>query len=176
MSEVKENSKDSIEDNLFIAKEKEYGDKYQSHLLEQYKLCVSMADNNSSRRAAANNFFLSLNTLLITVIGILSRLGTNFTPFYLWWIALTSFAGALFCWIWRVNIGCYRALSEAKFKVIDMIERKLPVTAFETEWNYLNPTNKESKYPQLTRVESWVPLILAAVYLALMLIAFILAS
>lgn len=175
MSKDKESNEDSV-DHLFVAKEKDYGDKYKSHLLEQYKLCVSMADKNSSRRTAANNFYLSLNTLLIMVIGILSRLGTSFAAFYPWWIIIASFAGMLFCWIWRVNIRCYKELSEAKFKVINTIEQKLPVAAFEAEWECLNKENKTSKYPRLTRVERWIPLIFAALYFVLIIIALILAS
>jgi len=176
MKKTKENNGDYVKNHLFVAQEKEYGDKYKSHLLEQYKLCVSMADRNSSRRVAANNFFLSLNTILIAIIGILSRLGPSYIIFYLWWIIIASSAGILFCWVWRVNIGSYRALSEAKFKVINAIEQELPVAAFETEWRYLNPENKDSKYPQLTKVERWIPLIFTALYFALMTVALILAS
>jgi hypothetical protein len=176
MNKAEKNDNDYVKKHLFVTQEKEYGDKYKSHLLEQYKLCVLMADKNSSRRVDANNFFLSLNTLLIAIIGILSRLGPSFIAFYLWWTIIASFAGILFCWIWRINIGCYRALSEAKFKVINVIEQKLPVVAFETEWKYLNPESKDSKYPQLTKVERWIPLIFTALYLALIMIALTLAS
>jgi len=160
----------SVPDRLFVIKEEDYGDKYKSHLLEQYKLCLTMADKNSSRRATANNFFLSLNTALITVIGILSRLGASFVTFYPWWIVAASVAGILLCWIWIVTIRCYKELNEAKFKIINAIERKLPVAAFEAEWKCLNPDNN-SKYPQLTRVERWIPLIFAALYVALTIIA-----
>jgi len=87
MSNGKKTANDALKDKLFVNEEKDYGDKYKSHLLEQYKLCVVMADKISSRRATANNFFVSLNTLLITVIGILSRLGSSFAAFYFWWVA-----------------------------------------------------------------------------------------
>lgn len=37
---------------------------YQAVLLEQYKLCVEMADRVSARRNLTNTFFLSLNSLV----------------------------------------------------------------------------------------------------------------
>jgi len=166
---------DNLTNELFVTQETDYGEKYKSHLLEQYKLCVAMADKISSRRSTANNFFLSLNTLLITVIGILSRLGSSFAVFNLWWVVIASFAGILFCLCWAVIIRCYRELNNAKFKVINAIEKKLPVSAFEAEWNFLKPENKTTKYPQLTRVERWVPIIFAALYVALIIIALVLA-
>ena len=44
-------------------------EKYQATILEQYKLCVEMADRISARRALANAFFLTLNSVLITSAG-----------------------------------------------------------------------------------------------------------
>ena len=37
-----------------------YGDKFQDHLIEQYKLYVEMADRVSARRAQTNRFYISL--------------------------------------------------------------------------------------------------------------------
>ena len=122
---------------------KTYGVEYNKHLLEQYKLCVEMADKISSRRCNANNFFLSINTILLTAIGILSKLGFDFTIFNLTWIIMVSFAGILFCWTWIVTIRCYRNLNEAKFEIINKFEQKLPVKAFETEWALLTGENKK---------------------------------
>ena len=39
-------------------------------LLEQYKLYVEMTDRISQRRMNANTFFISVNTLLLTIITI----------------------------------------------------------------------------------------------------------
>jgi len=175
-----ENKKVTSQDRqyeLFNVDETTYGKDYKKHLIAQYKLCVLMADNISSRRSIANNFFLSLNTLLIAVIGILSKLGPELTQLYFWWIAMSSFAGLLFCWVWATTIKCYRELNSAKFVVINAIEKKLPVAAFEAEWECLHPDNNEAtRYPQLTRVERWVPLIFALLYITLLIISLVLAN
>jgi hypothetical protein len=45
-------------------------EKYQSAILEQSKLCVEMADRISARRALASAFFVSLNTAVLTTVGV----------------------------------------------------------------------------------------------------------
>lgn len=54
---------------LFKTKPEDYRLKYGDDLFEQYKLYVEMADRVSERRATANNFFLTANTLLVSIFG-----------------------------------------------------------------------------------------------------------
>lgn len=176
MSTNKKVRPESIESELFAVKEENYGEEYKKHLLEQYKLYVEMADKISSRRADANTYFLSINTILLTAIGILSRLGSSFLTFHPWWIALTSFAGILFCLTWLNIIRSYLQLSRGKFQVILAIEERLPLAMYKAEWSYLKPKNRENRYIELTRVERWVPIIFAALYFLLMLIALVSAN
>jgi hypothetical protein len=166
-----ENKTDNFEAVLFAVDEKSYGEKYNQYLLEQYKLCVEMADRISSRRSKANTFFLSVNTLLVTAIGILTELGSSFASLNLWWVVVTSFAGILFCWTWLSTINSYRQLNSGKFKIINTIEQKLPLAIYKAEWAYLKPKNKTDRYKQLTIVELWVPKIFGVTYSVLMLIA-----
>lgn len=176
MKHTRENvSQDDFPDSqLFSFDEKAYGSNYKKHLLEQYKLCVEMADRISSRRSTANKFFLSINTLLVSVIGALSRLGSNTIPFNLLWAILASVAGILFCWCWATTIRSYRDLNTAKFTVINAIEKRLPASAFTCEWKCLNPEKKASEYRPLTAVEYWVPIIFAALYVLLIVVILIL--
>jgi len=156
---------------LFAVEEKDYGRDYKKHLLEQYKLYVEMADRISSRRSKANTFFLSVNTLLVTAIGILSKLELEFEALNLWWVLTTSFAGILFCWAWLSIISSYKQLNTGKFKVINTIEQKLPLAMYKAEWSYLKPERGISRYKQLTVVETLVPKIFGGVYCVLMIIA-----
>ena len=161
---------------LFAMDENGYGENYKQHLLEQYKLYVEMADKISERRAKANTFFLSVNTLLVTAIGVLSKLQSGFEILNLWWVLVTSFAGILFCWAWMSIIHSYRQLNTGKFKIILLIEAKLPLAMYKTEWSYLKPKRGLSKYTQLTVVEPLVPKIFALVYFVLMIMAAILLT
>ena len=48
----------------------EINDDKMSFKIEQYKLYVELMDKISERRVAANNYFVGLNTLVLTVIGL----------------------------------------------------------------------------------------------------------
>lgn len=162
---------ESFETELFAMDAKEYGKEYNQHLLDQYVLYVEMADRVSSRRSKANAFFLSVNTLLVTAVGILAELGADFASLNLWWVLVTSFAGVLFCWTWLSIISSYKQLNSGKFKIINTIEKKLPLEMYNAEWTYLKPKKGVSRYTQLTVVERWVPRIFGMLYLVLMLVA-----
>ena len=73
---------EKMENNNFFSDNTTYGKEYSNHLLAQYKICVEMADKISARRCTANNFFLSINTFLLTAIGVLSKLGFEFSIFH----------------------------------------------------------------------------------------------
>ena len=160
------------ESEPFVITEEAYGEKYKDHILEQYKLCVEMADRVSSRRNTTNDFFLTLNSILITAIGVLSHVGFGHAIFNVGWMIVASIAGIIFCGCWVATINSYRALNSAKFKVINSIEQRLPIAAFETEWKWcLNPEGKAPKYTRLTNVDSWVPTIFMFLYIALIVLA-----
>ena len=56
--------------DLFSKSEKEYGNDYQSHLFEQYKIFIDSVEKTSDRRQQANNYFITINTALISLIGL----------------------------------------------------------------------------------------------------------
>jgi hypothetical protein len=161
--------------DLLKTEEATYGTKYKEHLLEQYKLYVEMADHISERRSTANNFFLSVNGFLLSIIGILPRLNIITVEFNLVWLAGISAAGILFCLAWIALIRSYKKLNEAKFTVIGLVEKKLPATLFDAEWRYLmvNRAKKRRfgaviRYFPLTLIEIWVPGICILIYLGLL--------
>lgn len=154
---------DSILNELFKVPDSLYGSKYHDHLLEQYKLSVEMADKISERRGTANAFFLSLNSFLLTVLGVLPELKSNIVEFTIIWIVVVAIAGTSFCIAWIMIIRAYNGLNEAKFKVIKKIEQKLPVTIFTAEWDYL----KLSGYSPLSLIERWIPIIIVVLYASL---------
>ena len=177
MKQTKENASpdDLPSSQLFAVDEKSYGINYKKHLFMQYELCVEMADRISSRRSTANNFFLSVNTLLVAVIGALSRLGSNSISYSLLWAIIASVGGVLFCLCWATTIRRYRDLNNAKFNVINAIEKELPVSAFTTEWKYLCQGKNADEYRHLTAVEYWVPIIFVGLYVLLIIVASILS-
>lgn len=150
---------------LLNTTETSYGDKYKEHLLEQYKLFIQMADKISDRRATANSFYLSLNSFLLTILGILPQLKSNIIEFTLLWIIIVSAGGIVFCISWIRIIETYKRLNSAKFKVILAIEGNLPAKMYSAEKNHL----KAMMHSTLSSNEKFIPIIIIALYALLAL-------
>jgi hypothetical protein len=144
-----------------VSKE-QYGGSYRDHLLEVYKLYVTSTDQVSARRASANNYLLTVNSLLVTLYGLASGLGgAN----YLWRIAV-PIAGILVCVTWWALIQNYRNLNSAKFVVIHELEAYLPVAVYAREWQVAGQ-GRTAAYRPLSHIERWVPIIFGVLYVAL---------
>ena len=97
-------------------------EKHQSHLIEQYKLYVEMADRVSARRQASSSFFLSVNTAIVGIVEYLN-FGTTSKPDGGFFFAV-AIAGVVLSLLWYRIIRSYRDLNAAKFKVIHEVEKK----------------------------------------------------
>jgi hypothetical protein len=139
--------------------------------LELYKLAVEMADRVSARRATANAFLflLTVNTALLAFVssGSLNML---------WLVAL---AGIALSGTWWILLKSYRDLNAAKFGVILEMEKDLEAKVYGNEWRVLKEDRPKEERPQEKRPKRWwegyaelgtveriVPLIFAALYIA----------
>jgi hypothetical protein len=130
-------------------------------LLELYKSAVEMADRVSSRRAGANTFFLTLNTALAAVVGIVSSARKppphgSAPSFDAFGLVLTAIAGIVLAIAWRALLAYYRRLNAAKFDVINKLERQLPAQPYADEWAILHPG--EPSVPAATGIQAPAPL------------------
>jgi len=139
--------------NLKRLSEEEYGQQYQQHYLEIYKLFTEMADRVSSRRQSANSFFLTINTALIAATSYISFNENVESTFY----SFVSLAGMMVCLLWFCLILSYRNLNRAKYTVVHEIERKLPIAPYDAEWDCLDRGKSAHIYWPLTHVEMVVP-------------------
>ena len=105
-----------------------YGDHYAHHLLEQYKLYVEMADRISARRQTANDFFLTVNTALVALLGYLRTVQENSGVGQLYW--LVAAAGIVLAYLWYRTVRSYQNLNSAKFEVIHEMEHALPLRPY----------------------------------------------
>jgi len=141
------NTKNDLQDNTNL-------------IFDQYKLYVEMADRISARRATTNSFYLTANSFLFVAIGIL--MSNNLivvTPMIL-------IVGIFVSISWWLLIIYYKNLNSCKYKVINEIEKKLPVMGLLAEWQVSklqNKTNKK-KHRGLTFVEQWIPISLLSLY------------
>jgi hypothetical protein len=137
-------------------------EKYQNAILEQYKLYVEMADRVSARRALANTFFLTLNTSVFSVVGIIWSIMPVVTS---WWLVVPLLALLAECAAWYYLVRSYRQLNTAKYQVIGALEERLPASPYwRAEWVALGEGRNRSKYWPLTHLEQWIPVTVAAIY------------
>ena len=120
-------------------------------ILEQWKTCVEMSNSVSSRRDAVNSIFTTLNLAIIAAAAFIWNLKT----------LLLFAAGTVVCILWILMIRNYRLLNQEKFKIINELEKKLPVQPFNDEWAALS-INK--KYKDSTKLEIGLPITFMIIY------------
>lgn len=121
-------------------------------ILAEWQTCVEMANSVSQRRDSMNNIFVTLNLAVITAVSFTWNIKSLFI----------LLAGALICVIWIFSIRNYKMLNQEKFKVINKIEKELPVMPFNEEWSLLK-MNK--KYMDGTMIETFIPIIFIGLYI-----------
>lgn len=140
-------------------------EKYQDHLLDQYKLYVEMADRVSARRQTANSYFLSINT---AILGFAGYVTTKSAGGQVWVLGLV---GIVLSYLWYRIIVSYRDLNSAKFKVVHEIEKRLPISPYDAEWEAMGRGKEPSLYHPLTHIEKGVPWVFLALHAFIVLSA-----
>ena len=123
-------------------------------LLAQWQTCVEMANAISERRDTMNNLFVTLNLAIVTAISFM-------------WDTKTIFlliAGIIVCIVWILFIQNFREMNRAKFEVINKIEVRLPIKAFDDEWKSLK---KSKKYIEGTKLEKVLPFAFGILYIGI---------
>jgi Ca2+/Na+ antiporter len=142
---------------LCLEKQEVQGKENVDVLLAQWQTCVDMANAVSERRDNMNNLFVTVNLALVAAVSFLWDVKT---------IALLL-AGITVCVVWVIFINNFKHLNTAKFAVINEIEKKLPVAAFQQEWNILR---EEKKYKDGTWLEKVLPFAFGLLYVAMLVI------
>lgn len=136
-----------------------HNEKWYSHLLDQYKLYVEMADRISQRRTTANNYFLTVNSAILGFVGYLT---SKDSTEYLWTL---GFAGMALTALWFAIIISYKNLNTAKWNVVHEIEKRLPISPYDAEWEAVQRGLSKKLYWPISHVESFVPWIFFVLHL-----------
>lgn len=161
--EVGSSQSEIIAKTLLSVPENVYGEEYRAHLLEQYKTYLELADKISERRSAANTFFLTVNTGLLSAFGIANFVEQKISPVV---FIVGGVAAILLSYSWYRLIRSYRDLNTAKFKVVHEIEKHLPVRPYDAEWEALGRGENRKLYWPFTHIENQVPWIFILLYAA----------
>ena len=141
---------------------------YREQLLEQYKLFHATIERISDRRQQTNGYFITINTLFISFIGVISKeTGLLTSPL---WLAVLSLVGILICRSWYRALVAYKHVNKAKFAVLHEIEERFPMNLFKYEWEKMGRGENKKEYATFTGVELHIPAMFGVVYLALLLV------
>jgi len=127
-----------------------------------YAMSVEMADRVSARRGLANQFYLSIETLLL---GVPAFLGLNSSAPGLDPLRATLLAaiGVVVSAAWWLQLRSYRQLNTAKFEVILKMEvDHFHIHPFTDEWNSLKKDRVagwRGRYAELGTIERVVPIV-----------------
>ncbi|MGP1594764.1 MAG: RipA family octameric membrane protein [Treponema sp.] len=138
-----------MEEKLLNFDKEHYGADFQAHILEQWKTALEMSNSLHNRRAASNNFFITINSLLVAFFSIGSTHAV-----------VADILGIVLCLLWILTIQHYKTLNAIKREIIHEMEAALPVSVFKHE-QYIA---KIRKYKYLTLFETFIPCIFICMY------------
>ncbi len=151
--------------DLFSKNEKDYGNDYREHLFEQYKLYVESIEKISDRRQHANNYFITINTALISLLGLSFQVKFfENLPFVK---SILALVGIIVCIVFWYLIRSYKQLNTGKFAVVHKIEEYLPLALYKYEWEVLGEGDDDKKYYPFSHIELIIPWVFGIIYAAL---------
>jgi len=132
-------------------------------LLEQYKVFLQTSEDLVSRRQNVNNFYISINSALMAVFGIIWAL--DILSIYKFFTGiLLSVIGIILSVSWIKLLASYGDLNSSKMKIISYIEKQLPASLYDAEWAALSDKLNKRKYVSFTNSEKRVPVLFIVVY------------
>jgi hypothetical protein len=152
-----------MKSNLFKVDEKEYGVNFKQHLFEQYKIYIESIEEISNRRQHANNYFVTINAALISLIGLLCQFKIIENIF--WMKLLIAVVGMMICVIFWFLVHSYKQLNAGKFKVLHEIENLLPLALYQYEWEILGKGENNKIYYPFSHIELFLPWVFGILYI-----------
>ena len=157
-----------VEQHLFKKEILEYKGNYENDLLEQYKIYVELMDRINERIQRSYYAFLTVNSAIVGGIGYFQIHNAYDSVFAYIPLAIISYLALMFCLAWSISIKTLRRLYEKRFKIIDLIEERLPLSLFNAELMLLEDENDSKSKAVYARMET----ITLSLFLFLYIISF----
>jgi hypothetical protein len=126
-------------------------------------MMVASSESLVARRQAVNTFFLTMNGLLLTSVGLFVRGGQS-GRLQAGGILVLAVAGGALCFAWRSLIISFGQLNTGKFAIINTMERTLAASIFAGEWEALERGENPKVYRSFTSRELFVPMAFGVIY------------
>lgn len=146
----------------------------KSQLFELYKLMVQTSESLVGRRQGANTFFLTINGLILTAVGLFIRQGVNVRSHAIV-VIVFCLTGLIVSWSWRTLLTSFGQLNKGKFAVILRLEKTLPAAIFDAEWEALDRGENKKTYRSFTQNESRIPALFSIIYVVAAIIALLIS-
>jgi len=140
--------------------------RHKNELLDQYKMFQKTSEDLISRRQSVNSFYISVNSALVGLLGVIMGLVEAPVKFYV--VFFMCIVGLILDISWANILEAYGTLNSAKMKVINLIEEQLPVALYDVEWRIMSDKLNNKKYVSFTDSEKRIPKIFALVYAVIM--------
>lgn len=132
-------------------------------LLEQYKVFLKTSEDLVARRQSVNNFYISVNSALMGALGMIWAL--DILSIYKLFVGiLLAIVGIVLSISWIKLLSSYGDLNGSKMKIISYIEKQLPASLYDAEWQALSDKLNKKKYVSFTNSEKRIPYLFIAVY------------
>lgn len=156
---------ENISEKLFQTNKKDYGQKYEDHLFDQYKIYIESVEKISDRRQKNNEFFVALNTALLGILGYINiKTKISLVPI----VVFFSIAGIIINYYWYRTVRSFKGLNSGKFKLIHEIESRLPIALFKIEWDVLGRGKKRDLYWPVSHIETKIPWLFMFLYFCIL--------
>lgn len=155
----------------YLRDQTDYGPEFRQHLLYQYQLMAESADRVSSRRQAANGLLVTVNGSILgwaaALLTLAGRDGGGVSSEVQAAVVIAGVVGIGVCFLWVFFLRAYRELNHAKFTIINDMERHLPASMYDAEWEVLNRGRGRNPFA-VTRSELLLPLAAGALHITLL--------
>lgn len=147
-------------------------------LFEQYKLFLETSETLVERRQSVNNFYISVNSGLLALSSLFAGIvQTSSTKQII--LFVMAMVGIILCISWRQILESYGNLNSSKMKILSLLEKNLPASLFDAEWEVLSDKLNNKKYMSFTSSEKRIPMIFITLYVMIccsLLIFYLLAD
>lgn len=142
-------------------------DKYEDHIIEQWKHFAEITHSYHDRLYTANRMYLTIQIAVISGLFIIKRYNQLFSNIEL--LAIITIACAL-CIIWWWTLKSMQKEISSKFEIIEKIEDLLPCRPYDYEWHEILGEGKKHWIP--TKIIQFVPWLFVLFYAFLFFINF----
>ena len=132
-------------------------------LFEQYKVFLQTSETLVARRQSVSNFYISVNSAIVTVFSTVLALLSNTAWKYIACLAFPV-VGIILCFAWARILRSYGNLNASKMRIISIIERRLPASLYDAEWRVQSDKLNAKPYVSFTESEIRIPKIFIMVY------------